>query len=70
MKDLLKFIKGPDFPTGGQILNSKKELKEIYQAGSGAIRVRGEYAVEDLPRGKQAIVFTSIPYMVNKAKLL
>ncbi len=70
VKDLLKFIKGPDFPTGGQILNSKKELKEIYQAGSGAIRVRGEYAMEDLPRGKQAIVFTSIPYMVNKAKLL
>ena len=70
VKDLLKFIKGPDFPTGGQILNSKKELKDIYQAGSGAIRVRGEYTLEDLPRGKQAIVFTSIPYMVNKAKLL
>jgi len=70
VKDLLKFIKGPDFPTGGQILNSKKELKDIYQAGSGAIRVRGEYTLEDLPRGKQAIVFTSIPYMVNKAKQL
>ena len=70
VKDLLKFIKGPDFPTGGQILNSKKELKEIYQAGSGAIRVRGEYTLEDLPRGKQAIVFSSIPYMVNKAKQL
>jgi DNA gyrase subunit A len=70
VKDLLKFVKGPDFPTGGQILNSKKELREIYQAGSGAIRVRGEYAVEDLPRGKQAVVFTSIPYLVNKAKLL
>jgi DNA gyrase subunit A len=70
VKDLLKFIKGPDFPTGGQILNSKKELKEIYQAGSGSIRVRGEYTLEDLPRGRQAIVFTSIPYMVNKAKLL
>ncbi len=70
VKDLLKFIKGPDFPTGGQILNSKKELKEIYQTGSGSIRVRGEYTLEDLPRGRQAIVFTSIPYMVNKAKLL
>jgi DNA gyrase subunit A len=70
IKDLLKFIKGPDFPTGGQILNSKKELREIYQTGSGGIRVRGEYTVEDLPRGKQAIVFTSIPYLVNKAKLL
>ena len=70
LKDILKFIKGPDFPTSGQILNSKKELKEIYQTGSGAIRVRGEYSVEDLPRGKQAIVFTSIPYQVNKAKVL
>jgi DNA gyrase subunit A len=70
VKDLLKHIKGPDFPTSGQILNSKKELKEIYQSGSGAIRIRGEYTVEDLPRGKQAIVFHSIPYLVNKAKLL
>jgi DNA gyrase subunit A len=70
LKDILKFIKGPDFPTSGQILNSKKELKEIYQTGSGAIRVRGEYSVEDMPRGRQAIVFTSIPYQVNKAKVL
>jgi len=70
VKDLLKFVKGPDFPTGGQILNSKKELREIYQSGSGAIRVRAEYTLEDLPRGKQAIVFHSIPYLVNKAKLL
>lgn len=70
LKDILKFIKGPDFPTSGQILNSKRELKEIYQTGSGAIRVRGEYSVEDMPRGRQAIVFTSIPYQVNKAKVL
>src|SRR5512143_3634241 len=70
VKDLLKYIKGPDFPTGGQILNSKKELREIYQTGSGGIRTRGEYSIEDLPRGKQAVVFTSIPYLVNKAKLL
>ena len=70
VKDLLKHIKGPDFPTSGQILNSKKELREIYEAGSGGIRIRGEYAVEELPRGRQAIVFTTIPYQVNKAKLL
>ncbi len=70
VNDLLKFIKGPDFPTGGQILNSKKELKELYKSGNGGIRVRGEYTVEDLPRGKKAIVVTSIPYLVNKAKLL
>jgi DNA gyrase subunit A len=70
LKDLQKIIKGPDFPTRGQILNSKKELKDIYQTGSGAIRIRGEYAVEDLTRGRRAIVFSSIPYQVNKAKLL
>ena len=70
VKDLLKYIKGPDFPTAGQVLNSKKELRDIYQSGSGAIRIRGEYAVEDLPRGRLAVVFTSIPYLVNKAKLL
>lgn len=70
MKDLLKIIKGPDFPTGGQILNTKKELKEIYQTGAGAIRIRAEYTVEDLPRARQAIIVTSIPYTVNKAKLL
>lgn len=70
LKDILKLLKGPDFPTAGQILNTKKELKEIYQTGSGAIRLRGEYGIEDLLRGKQAIVFTSIPYLVNKAKLL
>ena len=70
VKDLLKYIKGPDFPTGGQILNSKKELREIYEAGSGGIRIRGEYTVEELPRDRQAIVFTTIPYQVNKAKLL
>lgn len=70
IKDLLKIIKGPDFPTGGQILNTKKELKEIYQTGAGAIRIRAEYSVEDLPRARQAIIVTSIPYTVNKAKLL
>ena len=70
LKDILKLVKAPDFPTAGQILNTKKELKEIYQSGSGAIRVRGEYTIEDMPRGRQAIVFTSIPYLVNKAKLL
>jgi DNA gyrase subunit A len=70
IKDLLKYIKGPDFPTGGQILNSKKEMKDIYQSGSGGIRIRGEYSIEDLPRSRQAVVFTSIPYQVNKAKVL
>ena len=52
-KDLLKYIKGPDFPTGGQVLNSKKELREIYETGQGALRLRGEWKLEELPRGGQ-----------------
>ncbi|HEX9577687.1 MAG TPA: DNA gyrase subunit A, partial [Myxococcales bacterium] len=70
VSDLLKHIKGPDFPTGGQILNSKSELKEIYETGQGSIRVRGEYQFEDLPRGGKQIVVTSIPYAVNKSSLV
>jgi len=70
VKDLLKHVKGPDFPTGGEMLNTKKELREIYQTGQGAIRLRGEYTVEKLPRGKRQVVVTSVPYTVNKAELV
>jgi DNA gyrase subunit A len=70
VKDLLKHIKGPDFPTGGQILNSRSELKEIYETGQGSIRIRGEYKLEDLPRGGKQVVVTSIPYTVNKSSLV
>ncbi|MGV3625162.1 MAG: DNA gyrase/topoisomerase IV subunit A [Archangium sp.] len=69
-KDLLKFVKGPDFPTGGQILNSKKELRDIYETGQGAVRLRGEWKLEERPRGGQNIVVTSIPYTVNKATMV
>src|SRR5207342_2848902 len=58
-KDLVKHIKGPDFPTGGQMLNSRKELREIYETGSGAVRVRGEYKLEEDKKGKQWLVITS-----------
>jgi DNA gyrase subunit A len=70
VKDLLKHIKGPDFPTGGQILNSKAELREIYETGQGSVRVRGEWKLEDLPRGGKQVVVTSIPYAVNKSNLV
>src|SRR3954447_11825808 len=70
VKDLLKHIKGPDFPTGGQILNSKSELREIYETGQGSVRVRGEWKLEELPRGGKQIVVTSIPYAVNKSNLV
>ncbi len=70
VKGLLKHVKGPDFPTGGEILNGKRELREIYENGQGAIRLRGEYNVEPGVRGKRLIVVTSIPYTVNKAQLV
>jgi DNA gyrase subunit A len=70
VKDLLKHVKGPDFPTAGEALNSKRELREIYETGQGPIRLRGEYEVETLARGKRQVVVTSIPYTVNKAELV
>ncbi|MCP3097655.1 DNA topoisomerase IV subunit A [Myxococcus sp. K15C18031901] len=69
-KDLLKWVKGPDFPTGGQILNDKKELREIYESGHGSIRIRGEWDTEELKRGGTQIIITSIPYTVNKSTLV
>ncbi|HXG20945.1 MAG TPA: DNA topoisomerase IV subunit A [Methylomirabilota bacterium] len=68
--NLLKYIKGPDFPTGGEILTSKRELRDIYETGQGSIKLRGEWQVESLPRGKRQIVITSLPYTVNKAQLV
>ncbi len=70
VRDLMKFIKGPDFPTGGQILNNKVELREIYETGQGSVRIRGEFSLEDLKRGGQQIIITSIPYTVNKSSLV
>jgi DNA gyrase subunit A len=69
-KDLVKYIKGPDFPTGGQITNSKKELRDIYETGQGPVRVRGEWRTEETRKGVQQIVLTSIPFNVSKATLV
>jgi DNA gyrase subunit A len=67
---LSRHVKGPDFPTGGQILNSPEELKQIYKTGSGAIRLRGTWEEGPVTRGGKTIYITSIPYAVNKASLV
>jgi len=67
---LMKHIDGPDFPTGGQLLNSKVELRQIYKDGQGTIRVRGEYKLEDKKRGGTDIVITSIPYALTKTTVV
>ena len=67
---IMKFIKGPDFPTGGIILNSKTELRKAYDCGSGSVKIRGEWMLESLPRGKSQIILTAVPYGVNKSRLI
>jgi DNA gyrase subunit A len=67
---LCRYIKGPDFPTGGQMLNSPEELKEIYKTGSGAIRLRATWEEGPVTRGGKTIYITSVPYTVNKATLV
>jgi DNA gyrase subunit A len=70
LKKVLSIIKGPDFPTGCSILNTKEELVKIYSSGKGAIRMRSDYQIEDLGRGKKAVIVTSIPYVVDKSILV
>jgi DNA gyrase subunit A len=67
---LCRYVKGPDFPTGGQVLNSAEEIKEIYRTGSGAIRLRGTWAPGATSRSTKTIHITSVPYTVNKAALV
>ncbi len=67
---LARYVKGPDFPTGGQILNSAEELKEIYKTGSGAVRLRSTWEEGPVTKGSKTIFITSVPYTVNKSTLV
>ncbi len=67
---LCKYVKGPDFPTGGEMLNSTEELKQIYKTGSGAIRLRGTWDIGPETRGTKTIHIDSIPYTVSKSALV
>src|SRR5688500_7462890 len=67
---LSRYIKGPDFPTGGQILNSPEEIKAIYRTGSGSIRLRGTWDIGPDTRSTKTILIDSIPYAVDKSQLV
>jgi DNA gyrase subunit A len=67
---LCRYVKGPDFPTGGQILNSAEEIKEIYKTGAGTLRLRATWDEGSTSRGGRTLYITSIPYAVNKAALV
>jgi len=67
---LCKYIKGPDFPTGGQILNSPDEIKQLYRTGSGSIRLRGTWDIGEETRSTKTVFIDSIPYTVDKSQLV
>ncbi|MCR4608677.1 MAG: DNA gyrase subunit A [Eubacterium sp.] len=69
IEEILQIVKGPDFPTGAQILGVRG-INEAYRTGRGKIRVRAISEIEAMPNGKQRIVITELPYMVNKALLI
>ncbi|MEL6417672.1 MAG: DNA topoisomerase IV subunit A [Pseudomonadota bacterium] len=67
---LLNYVPGPDFPTGGIIVEPPEQIAQAYRTGKGGFRVRCRYEVEDLGRGQWQIVVTEIPYQVQKSKLI
>ena len=69
IEELLKIVKGPDFPTGAEILGTRG-IEEAYRTGRGKIRVRAVTNIETMSNGKSCIVVTELPYMVNKARLI
>jgi DNA gyrase subunit A len=69
-RELCRTVKGPDFPTGGQIISSAEELKQIYETGQGTVRVRGTWRTGKETRGGKTVHITSIPYAVNKSTLV
>jgi topoisomerase-4 subunit A len=67
---LLDYIPGPDFPTGGVIVEPKENIAEAYRTGKGGFRLRCKYEVEDLGRGQWQVIITEIPYQVQKSRLI
>ena len=67
---LVDLMPGPDFPTGGELVESRESIVEAYKTGRGAFRVRAKWAREDLPRGLYQIVVTEIPFQVQKSRLI
>ncbi|RZI39154.1 DNA topoisomerase IV subunit A, partial [Herbaspirillum sp. HC18] len=68
--DLMERVQGPDFPTGGVIVEPRASLLETYETGRGGVRVRARWTREELQRGGYQIVITEIPYQVKKADLV
>jgi topoisomerase-4 subunit A len=70
VSQLMTIIPGPDFPTGGEIIDSNSLIKEAYSKGKGSLRLRAKWHEESLGRGQYQIVITEIPYQVNKSRII
>ena len=68
--DLIKIVRGPDFPTGGVVVETPEGLREVYATGRGGIRTQAKWTKEDLGRGMWRVIVTEIPYQVQKSKLM
>src|SRR4051794_22234192 len=68
--DLMQFVQGPDFPTGGIVIDTPAAIEESYRTGRGSFRVRARWHKEDLGRGTWVVVITEIPYLVQKSRLI
>lgn len=68
--ELIKIVPGPDFPTGGVVVETKEGLREVYATGRGGVRVQARWTKEDLGRGMWRVIVTEIPYQVQKSKLM
>lgn len=68
--DLMEFVKGPDFPTGGVLVEEEESIREAYRTGKGSFRVRAKWEKEDLGQGQYQIVVTEIPFQVQKSRLI
>ncbi len=69
-RELCRTVKGPDFPTGGQLVSTSEEIKQVYETGQGTLKVRGTWQAGETTRASKKVVITSIPYGVNKANLV
>jgi DNA gyrase subunit A len=69
-RELARTIKGPDFPTGGQLVSSNEEIKQVYETGQGSLKLRGTWKLAAPTKSGQIVHITSIPYTVNKADLV
>lgn len=69
-EDLMQFVPGPDFPTGGIIVEPKRSILDAYETGKGGVRLRARWETEELGRGQWRVIITEVPYQVQKSRLI